>query len=128
MMPPDSPSDESGRLPAGGAVSAETVRVLREATGEEAYAQIRAEFLSSTECRLAAMARAAEGDDAEALRRAAHALRGASGSLGAIGLEAHCRALEASLAAGMPPGERPAAVARMTAEFAAVRRALLEEP
>jgi HPt (histidine-containing phosphotransfer) domain-containing protein len=105
-----------------------TIEELREAAGEEGYAQIRTEFLTGTEIQLAAMARAAEGGDGEALRRAAHALRGASGSLGASGLEALCRELEMSFSAGVPAssGELSVAVARLAAEFAAVRRALLE--
>lgn len=107
-------------------VRAQTILELRAAAGDEGYAQIRAEFLSATERRLGEMARAAAGEEAEVLRRAAHALRGASGSLGAVRLEALCRELEARIAAGMPQGERPAAVAHLAEEFAAVRRALLE--
>jgi HPt (histidine-containing phosphotransfer) domain-containing protein len=126
LIPSGSPSDDSGRPPAGAVVRAETVRDLREATGEEAYILIRAEFLSSTERQLAAMALAAESGDAETLRRAAHALKGASGSLGADGLGALCRGLETRLAAGAPRDERLAAVAGLAAEFAAVRRALME--
>ena len=130
MTPPALPPDESERPDnrAGGPVNAGTIRELREAAGDEGYAQIRTEFLSATEVQLGAMTRAAEGGDSEALRRAAHSLRGASGSLGASGLEALCRELETSLAAGASAssGERSAAVARLAAEFAAVRRALLE--
>ena len=105
-------------------VRAQTIKDLIEATGEEGYAQIRAEFLSSTERRLAEMARVAETGDAETLRVAAHALRGASGSLGAVRLEALCRELESRAAAGLPREERQAAVSRLAEEFAAVRRAL----
>ena len=106
-------------------VRAQTILELREAAGEEGYVQIRAEFLSSTEIRLGAMARAAESGSEE-LRRAAHALKGASGSLGASGLEALCRDFEAVLKAGAPREERVAFVARLAVEFASVRRALLE--
>ena len=127
MSPSPTSPDESERLAARDAsVRAETIRDLREMAGEEGYVQIRAEFLSSTERLLGAMARAAEAGDAEALRSAAHTLKGSSGSLGAAGLEAQCRELETRLAAGAPHDERSAAVARMAAEFVAVRRALLE--
>jgi HPt (histidine-containing phosphotransfer) domain-containing protein len=126
MNPPESSAGDSARLPKAAVVSAETIRDLREATGEEGYAQIRAEFLSSTELRLGAMARAAQAGDADALRRAAHALKGASGSLGAQGLEALCRELETRLVPGVPREELLSSVARLDAEFAAVRLALLE--
>jgi HPt (histidine-containing phosphotransfer) domain-containing protein len=108
-------------------VNARTTQELREAAGDDGYVQIRAEFLSSTEQRLAIMARDARSGDGEALRRAAHALKGASGSLGASRLEALCGDLGTSLAAGASVEERVAAVAALAAEFAAVRRALLED-
>ena len=108
--------------PAPAALKAETVNELLEMAGAEGFKHIRDEFLHSTEASLAKMRAAVDAGDAEALRRAAHTMKGASGSLGAIGLEALCRELEAALASG--PGPAAARVVeRMAPEFAAVRAA-----
>jgi HPt (histidine-containing phosphotransfer) domain-containing protein len=104
-------------------VNAETIRQLREMAGEDGYTQIRAEFLSATARSLAEMARAAEAGDVETLRRRLHALKGASGSLGAGPLEALCREAEKTIA-DAARAERLAAVARLAAEFESVRREL----
>jgi HPt (histidine-containing phosphotransfer) domain-containing protein len=129
MTPPPPPPDESEGDALGsfsGPVNPKTIRELREMAGEEGYLQIRAEFLSSTARSLGEMARAAESGDADVLRRKLHGLKGASGSLGAALLESMCRALERTIAAS-PRAERVAAVARVAAEFEAVRRALTED-
>ena len=101
----------------------ETIRQLRDAAGEDGFVQIRAEFLSGGARALEEMARAAEGGDADMLRKRIHALKGSSGSLGASRLEALCREIEPTVAGAAAP-ERAAAVARLAAEFEAVRRAL----
>jgi two-component system sensor histidine kinase/response regulator len=106
------------------AVKGATIEELREMAGAEGFRQIRDEFLHSGEILLADLRRAAAAGDAEALRRGAHTLKGASGSLGATGLESMCRQLEADLAEGKDVPSLIDMTARMTGEFAAVKLAL----
>ncbi|MDE2511028.1 MAG: response regulator, partial [Elusimicrobia bacterium] len=104
-------------------VRREILHELREMAGDEGYKQIREEFSRSTLKQLAAMHGAADAGDREALRRFAHTLKGASGSLGAAGLESLCRDLEAALADPGATDFRPL-IARMDVEFASAKKAM----
>ena len=118
--------DELSRAITGRAdsvVKHDTVLELREMAGPEGFQHIRLEFFRSTEKLLADLHAAADAGDAEVLRRAAHTLKGASGSLGASGLESLCRELETALASPDATGLR-GLVARMASEFVSVKRAL----
>ncbi len=77
---------------------------------------------------LLAELRAAVGrGDAPAARRAAHTLKSTSGSLGAVGLAAQCREIEAAAAAGdlAGLGERVERAAEMYNEVEAALRGAL---
>jgi HPt (histidine-containing phosphotransfer) domain-containing protein len=114
--PPDSPTPRSAAL------RGETIRDLREMAGEDGFARIRDHYLASTERVLAEMARAAETRHVAALLEKAHALKGASGALGASALQALCREFE-RLPPGASSAELAARVEALSAEFDRVRRA-----
>jgi signal transduction histidine kinase/DNA-binding response OmpR family regulator len=59
-------------------------------------------FLSDTPPRLEALAKAVTEQDAEALARAAHALKGGASNVGAKAIQQHADALEAAAKEGMP--------------------------
>ena len=59
-------------------------------------------FLNDTPPRLAAMRAAAGAGDAEALTKAAHALKGGAGNIGAKAIQQHADALEAASREAMP--------------------------
>jgi HPt (histidine-containing phosphotransfer) domain-containing protein len=107
-------------------VNVETLRTLREMAGDAGFDEIRAEFLSSTAEMIVSLRRDAADGDCEALRRKAHNMRGASGSLGAERLAALCRELELELDRPSAPGGKRGAqlVERIAAEFSAARAAL----
>ena len=78
---------------------------------------------SETSARMAAVAAAVEAGDAEAVGRAAHAVKGGSGSMGALRLAAVCAQVEADVVAGAT--DLAAAQQRLTAEVEQAREALV---
>jgi len=92
---------------------------LREVMGG-AFATLVETFIADGERRLDEVACASVDD---ALRRSAHALKGASANLGAVRLAAACGVLESLARSGEREG-RPAALARVQAEFTVARDAL----
>ncbi len=79
------------------------VKALKELAGPENpgfYSDLAAAYLKDLPGRLAAIKEAAASGDAEALRQAAHALKGSSANVGALRLNKICRALEAAARAG----------------------------
>jgi HPt (histidine-containing phosphotransfer) domain-containing protein len=59
-------------------------------------------FLADTPPRLDALAKAVEEGDALALGRAAHALKGGAGNVGAQAIQQHADALESAAQEGLP--------------------------
>ncbi len=82
-------------------------------------------YLATTPARLDAMRCAAETGDGEALRFAAHALRGVSGSLGAVVMATLCEEIECRARKSDYRGTMPT-VERLRAEFPRVHTAVLE--
>ena len=76
------------------------IREITAGTGPQAFDELVSIFADYAAQQLAAMAAAAERDDAEALRQAAHALRSSSGNLGAVRLRELCRQAERAAAQG----------------------------
>jgi HPt (histidine-containing phosphotransfer) domain-containing protein len=79
---------------------------LRDEIGDDGVSRFVATFLVELPGRLLAMREAVVGDDADALRAAAHALRSPSAAVGAQALAAACRRLEELGAAGDLNGAR----------------------
>lgn len=116
----------AGREAAGGPLRPDVVRGLREMAGEDGFALIAREFLSSSRRLIEEMDRSAAGGDAAALRRSAHSLRGSSGSLGADRMAALCVEIERALAAGAARPALQELVRGLAEEFAAVGRSLAQ--
>jgi HPt (histidine-containing phosphotransfer) domain-containing protein len=83
-------------------------------------------YLSSTPGVIDDLQRAAEDDDAEALRKAAHSLKSSSANLGATELADACRALETAARMGEIFGAREE-VAAIALEYRCVEKALQDE-
>ncbi|MBI1950911.1 MAG: response regulator [Acidobacteria bacterium] len=98
---------------------------LREADGAGGgfLAALIDKFLQEAPVRLAALREAAERADAQALVKAAHSLKGSSGTLGARDLAAMCSGLEECGRAGRIAEVTPR-LASLHQEFERVRRAL----
>jgi signal transduction histidine kinase/CheY-like chemotaxis protein/HPt (histidine-containing phosphotransfer) domain-containing protein len=78
---------------------------------------------TETAARMAAVATAVEAGDAEAVGRAAHAVKGGSGSMGALRLAAVCAQVEADVVAGAT--NLTSAQQRLAAEVEQARQALV---
>lgn len=76
-----------------GHLDAFTIRELKNVMGSEFVTLVRA-FITDSHQRLAAIATAIDGSDADALRRAAHSFKGSAGNMGAPGLLTLCQELE----------------------------------
>ena len=76
-------------------VVTERLRQLAESTDPDVLTEIYTEFLSSAVSYLAAIRQATEAGDADGLRKAAHALRGASATVGGQTVAEISRQLEA---------------------------------
>ena len=72
----------------------ETLRLLNEPGQPDVLQEVFGLFLSDAPTRVDAIVAAVDARDAAALQRAAHTLKGASGSIGALALQRACRALE----------------------------------
>jgi diguanylate cyclase (GGDEF)-like protein len=98
---------------------------LREALGDAIGLAIQP-FLEDMPAYLEEMEQAIAIGDAEALRRAAHAIKGASGNLGAAQLAAVAREIE-ELAEAALVSDAAERLAQARAEYGLVQRALLDE-
>lgn len=76
-----------------GHLDAFTISELKGVMGSEFPQLVRA-FITDSHQRIAAIAAAVDGADADALRRAAHSFKGSAGNMGALTLEALCQQLE----------------------------------
>ena len=83
------------------------------------------EFLRDATAYLAAVCCAAEAADATALERAAHTLKSASTSLGALGMAALCQQLQELAHTGTVAGATEL-LPQLTDEFTRVRQALAQ--
>lgn len=110
---PDTPIDEG------------TVSELLESTGGDRgfLVELFATYLGEAPAQVAAMRRAASTGGAEDLVRAAHALKGASASIGALVLAERSRALEVAAGRGELHGAAQA-IDAIEAELARVDAAL----
>ncbi len=109
--------DEAASTP----LNAAAVARFREMVGAEAFEDVFREFLRTGALSNEALAAAERAGDAEALRRTAHALKGAALSIGAERIAVLCLRLEGLEADAQ--AERHALVSRMASELDAVRRA-----
>lgn len=80
-------------------------------------------FLADAPRRLDAIAQALASGDNEELSRAAHALKGAAGNIGAVAVQAVCATLEAEAKDGHP-GDPSVYVTQLQELLAATRQAL----
>ncbi len=76
-----------------GHLDAFTIRELKSVMGND-FAQLVRAFITDSHQRLAAIAAAVDGADADALRRAAHSFKGSAGNMGAPALLQLCQLLE----------------------------------
>ena len=93
------------------------------ALGPEAVAQVVHRFLTNVEDMERAMRRAVEVGDPEALERAAHSLKGSSGTIGAGRLREICRRLEEVAEGGSLDGVEDG-LCELRREFRQIRRQL----
>ena len=96
------------------------LRALAESTDASLLNQIFYSFLSDTGERLIALRRAADSGDALALKKVAHALKGASVNIGAHGMAEASQALQALGEAGSLDGAS-ALIGRLEQEFSRVK-------
>ncbi|MBL8420843.1 MAG: response regulator [Dechloromonas sp.] len=127
VSPGPAPADGASAAAAGrdGTINPRALDAIRQLGGPTGVAlvnQVIGAYLADTPPRLAQLRAAAEAGDAEALRKAAHALKSGSANVGAEQLAALCRELE-TLGRGGGEGVRPL-VARAEAEVARVVAAL----
>ncbi|HEX8989744.1 MAG TPA: EAL domain-containing protein [Rhodocyclaceae bacterium] len=106
-------------------IDASLLARLREALGNSIGLAIQP-FLEDMPAYLEEMEQAIAVGDTEALRRAAHAVKGASGNLGAMQLAAAAREIE-ELAEAALVSEAAEPLAHARAEYALVQQALLDE-
>ena len=74
---------------------------LAEASGQDLVGQLAAMFVVDADAQLIEMRRALDHADAAAVARSAHNMKGASSTLGAIGLASLCATLESETAEGI---------------------------
>jgi hypothetical protein len=84
----------------GPVLAADVLDGLRAAGGDDLVANVAALFAEHTPARLADVRDAAERSDSDALRRAAHTLRGSGAGVGAVAMTDVCRRVEERAAAG----------------------------
>ncbi|MDQ3440234.1 MAG: Hpt domain-containing protein [Planctomycetota bacterium] len=101
----------------------ERLRSLNQPGAPDVVREVLTLFLEETPARLAAITAAAESGDADALRRAAHVLKGSAAAIGAVTLQRICAGLEDAAQQGRmvdaPTGAESASVA-----YTAVRAAI----
>jgi PAS domain S-box-containing protein len=111
--------------PAAPAIDRSTFERLTATMGREFVAELIDTFVDDGREQLATLERALAGLDVDAFRRAAHSLKSNSETLGAIGLAALARELEALARAGSLDGAADR-VERLVGEYEGVARALGE--
>ena len=109
--PPESPMDPA------------IVDSLRELGGDDMLADLVELFLEDAEPRLAALGEAVKADDASAVERVAHSLKGSSGNMGAHGMSRLAAELQYIGASG-DLSKAPESLRSLEAEFERVRPAL----
>jgi len=109
--PPESPMDPA------------VVDSLRELGGDDMLADLVELFLEDAEPRLAALGEAVKADDASAVERVAHSLKGSSGNMGAHGMSRLAAELQYIGASG-DLSKAPESLRSLEAEFERVRPAL----
>ena len=117
------PEEPAADLPV---VDPDVLGSLAERLGPRApafLASLLGTWETETDARLAAMRTAVETGDAEAVGRAAHAVKGGSGSMGALRLAAVCAQVEADVVAG--EADLADAADRVAAEVERARTALV---
>jgi CheY-like chemotaxis protein len=102
------------------------VENLRQLGGPELVSELVRMFLEDAESRLAALREGVEKNDAGALERTAHTLKGSSGNMGATRMAAVCAELEEA-GASRDLGRAPGLLTRLEEEFGRVRPALEAE-
>jgi len=116
---------ESRVNPGSPAIDPEAIEQLRFLEDEDqpnVVAELVALFVEHTPPKLAQLAEAIETHDLDALKRAAHSLKGSSANVGAQGMQRVCQQLEHN-----PPeafGQAPELLALLRDEFAIVEPAL----
>jgi HPt (histidine-containing phosphotransfer) domain-containing protein len=90
--------------PALDAAVLETLRQLNQPGQPDIIREVLTMFLADAPERLGAIDQAMQSGNTEALQRAAHALKGGAGSIGALALQACCRELEEAAKAGTLSG------------------------
>lgn len=98
----------------------ESLRQLNQKGEPDVLSEVLRLFLADTPKRIDAIAEASSRGDATALQRAAHGLKGAAGTIGAVALQAACRALE-DLAKGATLGAAVAELDVLRKEYARVK-------
>ena len=101
----------------------EELRELNQEGEPDVVSEVLRLFLDDAPEKLDAIADAITRGDVEALRRAAHGLKGAAGAIGAFPFQEACRALE-EMAAVTPPGQAAAQLAGLRTEYARVKAAI----
>ena len=71
----------------------ESLNALKDVMGDE-FSQLVHTFVSDSDVRIETIREAVNVADPEALRRAAHSLKGSASNMGALGLTQLCRQLE----------------------------------
>ncbi|HWS80303.1 MAG TPA: Hpt domain-containing protein [Rubrobacter sp.] len=110
-------------------VDREVLARLRRLQGEgdpDIVAELTGMFLKDSRSRLEAVEEALQKGDAPAVERAAHALKGGSGSMGARGMSGLCAQLE-ELGASVDLSRAPELLGRIREELGRVERALEAE-
>lgn len=112
---------------AGDPLDRSTIAEIRALSGAggDLLAEIIQVFLEELPDRLRQLRSAVAANDLGEAREAAHALKSASGELGALGLARRCGEVERRGAAGRP-GDLPEALGALEAEAERVRVALVE--
>ena len=106
------------------AVDQEAIDGLRELIGdEEQFHEMIHLYLEDALCHIRTMREALAASDAPALERAAHQLKGSSGSFGTLGMVGLCQELETQACAGTL-GEAPSRLRDLEAEYQRVQEAL----
>ena len=125
----DSPTNGDGRPNGGGAIlDSDRLDDLRHLNhgGEDVLRTLVEMFLRETPARLESLRRAAGAGDGDSVARAAHALRGSSGYLGATAMFTMLESIEATGRRGRVT-ELAAAIERLEAEYESVAVALQAE-
>jgi HPt (histidine-containing phosphotransfer) domain-containing protein len=103
----------------------ETLRALNVEGQPDVVTEVLGLFLASAPAQLQAIEMAVETQDAAALQRSAHTMKGASSAIGAVGLQAACRRLE-EIGKQQQAGDAGPAFADLRREYARVRKAIAQ--